>query len=106
MQKHILTTALLLLSLAVVVPGTALAAFNNVVLPVGTTFVLTGPDPDITLTTITATANLNNIIIYPGSIEFILERDANGNSSITLSSAAKNPLNNTGGVATLSLIHI
>ena len=102
MQKNKFNiVALLLLGLAglVVVPGGIVsAAFNNVTYPAAFTIVLTGPDPDITLT-VSSGANVNQLLVFPSSVQVRLERDANGVSSIVFTSAEKYNLNNDGSFA-------
>ena len=97
-QIKLTTFALLLFALALGVPGVVQAAYNNVTYSVATTVVLTGPTPDITLT-ISASSNVNNILVYPNSIQVALERDATDVSSITFTSADKYNLNNDGSFA-------
>ena len=88
MAKYFL--AILLLGM-VLVPGWALAAYNDVTFPQASDVYLSGPD--ITLT-VSAGSNLNSITVQPAYISIILERDATDVSSITFTSADKYRMNN------------
>ena len=98
MQKNKLNiVALLLLSLAVVVPGVASAAYNDFTFSTDpATIVLTGFTPNITLT-VSAGAEVNDLRVQPNAIQVTLEKDAGGTSSITFTSANRYTLTNNGG---------
>lgn len=74
-------------------PSLAFAAYNNITYSTSATVSLTGLN---TTLTINSGANINNIAVGANSITLILERDANGVSTIKLTPASGYILNSSG----------
>lgn len=95
MYKYIFYIAVLLF-----LPLMVSAAFNTVQFPQISNILLSGTG--ITLI-VSAGSNVADMTVNPGNVVFTLERDAGGNSSITLNSYSKFFLTNDGGVTTSCL---
>jgi len=85
MKIKIITCVLFMGGLFVLAPGFALGAFNNISFPSGTSVVMTGTS-SINLS-ISAGAKMNNMVVNPTTIVFILEKDGGGTSSVTITSS-------------------
>lgn len=99
MRSHIVTIALSLFGAVLLAPSQILAAYNDLQFPQASDIVLTGTSPNITLI-VSAGSNLNSITVYPAYLVVVLERDANGVSSITFTSNDRYLLTNSAGIAT------
>ena len=102
MRNKLNIVALLLLSLAVVLPGgVAKAAYNSVPFDAATTVVLTGPEPDITLTISGGVGQaVEAMVVGVNTVTVTLVGDGSNASSITFTSADRYTLNNDGGFST------
>jgi hypothetical protein len=90
------TLTVLGIGLAFLMPGFASAAYNNITFPSGTSVVMTGTS-NLTFS-ISAGATMNNMVVGTTTIQFILQKDAGGTSSVTITSTNGYTLANNGGV--------